>query len=88
MKNLKIYILGMLVLTSIMGCTIEPIDENRLDFDFINETPAAAEGILLNAYTRIVNQLVFSEAATDAAVNNQLNSASFIMVGIRKFAFC
>lgn len=75
MKNLNRYIVGMLVLASIMGCTMEPIDENRLDFDFVKETPAAAEGILLNAYQGLVNQNVFSEAATDDAVNNQLNNS-------------
>ena len=63
----------MLVFTGMIGCdTFEPIDENRLDFDFISSTPETAEGILLNAYTGFLNQYTFSETATDDAVSNVL----------------
>ncbi len=73
MKNLIKYILVVLVFTGMIACdNLEPIDENRLDFDFVNSNPAAAEGILLQGYSGLINQFVFSEAATDDAVNNQL----------------
>ncbi len=66
----------MSVFTGIISCNdfLEPIDENRLDFDFVTNNPAAAEGILLQGYSRLVNQFSFNEAATDDAVNNQLNN--------------
>ena len=71
MKNLIKYILVGVVFTGMIACdNLEPIDENRLDFDFVNSNPAAAEGILLNAYTGLVNQYSFSEAATDDAQAN------------------
>jgi len=75
MKNLIKYIVVMSVFTSIISCeTFEPNDENRLDFDFVNTNPASAEGILLNGYSRTVDQFTFIEAATDDAVNNQLDN--------------
>ncbi|WP_405290846.1 RagB/SusD family nutrient uptake outer membrane protein [Algibacter sp. Ld11] len=75
MKNLIKYILIMLVFTGMIACdTLEPIDENRLDFDFVSTNPDAAEGILLNGYSNLVNQYSFSEAATDDAVNNILDN--------------
>ena len=64
----------MSVLTSMISCDLDPIEENRLDFDFILTNPNAAEGVLLNGYTGLVNQYSFSEAATDDAVNNILNN--------------
>ncbi|WP_298495981.1 RagB/SusD family nutrient uptake outer membrane protein [uncultured Algibacter sp.] len=75
MKNLIKYILIVLVFTGMIACdTLEPIDENRLDFDFVSTNPEAAEGILLNGYANLVNQYSFSEAATDDAVNNILDN--------------
>jgi hypothetical protein len=75
MKNLMKYILIVLVFTGMIACdNLEPIDENRLDFDFVSTNPTAAEGILLNGYTGLANQYSFSEAATDDAVNNILDS--------------
>ena len=64
----------MSAFTGMISCDLDPIDENRLDFDFILSNPNAAEGVLLNGYTGLVNQYSFSEAATDDAVNNILNS--------------
>ena len=65
----------MLVFTSMIACdTLEPVDENRLGFDFVTTDPNAAEGVLLNGYTGLVNQYSFSEAATDDAVNNILDN--------------
>lgn len=75
MKNLIKYIVIVLVFASMIACdTLEPIDENRLGFDYITTDPNAAEGVLLNGYTGLVNQYSFSEAATDDAVNNILNN--------------
>ncbi|WP_042248297.1 RagB/SusD family nutrient uptake outer membrane protein [Jejuia pallidilutea] len=76
MKNLVKYIVVMFVLTGIISCDtiLEPIDENRLDFDFVSSDPASAEGILLNGYSSLVDQFSYNEAATDDAVNNQLNN--------------
>ena len=67
----------MLVFTSIVACEdfLEPIDENRLDADFVSTDPAAAEGLLLQGYSRLESQNTFNEAATDDAVSNQLNNS-------------
>lgn len=64
----------MSVFTGIISCDFEPIDENRLDFDYISSDPESAEGLLLQGYTGLVNQYSFSEGATDDAVNNRLNN--------------
>ncbi|MFS4482716.1 RagB/SusD family nutrient uptake outer membrane protein [Hyunsoonleella sp. 2307UL5-6] len=76
MKNLIKYIVIMFVFTSIISCDtiLEPIDENRLDFEFISTDPASAEGLLLNGYSDIIDQFTYNEAATDDAVNNQLSN--------------
>jgi len=76
MKKLIKYIVIMSVFTGIIGCEaiLDPIDENRLDFEFVSNDPASAEGVLLNGYSRLVNQFSFIEAATDDAVNNQLDN--------------
>jgi len=76
MKNLIRYIFIVLVFSGMIACdTLEPVDENRLDFDFLTSNPNAAEGVLLNGYTGLVNQYSFSEAATDDAVNNILDNS-------------
>jgi hypothetical protein len=74
MKNLIKYIIVMSVFAGMISCDLDPIEENRLDFDFILTNPNAAEGVLLNGYTGLVSQYSFSEAATDDAVNNILNN--------------
>ncbi len=75
MKNLLKNILIVLVFAGMIGCeTFEPIDENRLDFDYLSNVPELAEGILLNGYTGLVSQYSFSEGATDDAVNNKLTN--------------
>ena len=69
------------VFTGIVSCDdfLEPIDENRLTIDFVNQTPAAAEGVLLNGYNRLINQNSFTEVATDDAVNNRLSNGLKLM---------
>jgi len=74
MKNLIKNILVVLFFAGIIGCEFEPVEENRLDFDDISTFPERAEGLLLNGYIGLVNQYSFSEAATDDAVNNNLNN--------------
>lgn len=75
MKNLIKYILIVLVFTGIIACdTLEPVDENRLGFDFVTLDPSAAEGVLLNGYNGLPDQYSFSEAATDDAINNILDN--------------
>ena len=76
MKNLIKYMLIVSVFAGITSCDdfLEPTDENRLDADFINTDPASAEGLLLQGYSRLINQFSFSESATDDAVNNQLTN--------------
>lgn len=69
------YIPIVLIFAGMIACDmIEPIDENRLDFEYVSNDPESAEGLLLQGYTGIVNQYSFSEAATDDAVNNQLDN--------------
>ncbi|AJR04526.1 glycan metabolism protein RagB [Siansivirga zeaxanthinifaciens CC-SAMT-1] len=77
MKNLIKYIVIMAFFTCIISCDtiLDPIDENRLDFEFTSTDPASAEGILLNGYSRLIDQFTFIDAATDDAVNNQLNNS-------------
>lgn len=74
MKKIIKYMLIMSVFTGIISCDFEPIDENRLDFDYISSDPESAEGLLLQGYTGLVNQYSFSEGATDDAVNNRLSN--------------
>ncbi|WP_397364534.1 RagB/SusD family nutrient uptake outer membrane protein [Olleya sp. R77988] len=74
MKNLIKFIILLSVFAGMISCDLDPIEENRLDFDDILTNPDAAEGVLLNGYTGLVNQYSFSEAATDDAVNNILNN--------------
>jgi len=74
MKIIK-YIPIILIFTGLFSCDmLEPIDENRLSIDYIETDPASAEGLLLQAYNRLINQYQFTEAATDDAVNNQLDN--------------
>ena len=74
MKILK-YIPIVLIFAGFFSCEMfEPIDENRLTSEYIGTDPESAEGILLQAYTGLINQYSYSEAATDDAVNNQLSN--------------
>ncbi|WP_298767189.1 RagB/SusD family nutrient uptake outer membrane protein [uncultured Polaribacter sp.] len=76
MKNYTKYLLATLFFTCLVACEnfFEPIDENRLDFEYVSGDPESAEGLLLQGYSRLVDQYSFTEAATDDAVNNQLNN--------------
>jgi len=74
----KIYkyliILGLSV--GFIGCDdlLEPVDENLLGEDRINYDPAFAEGVLINAYSSLINQYRFTTVSTDDAVTNDLSS--------------
>lgn len=55
------------------GCkkNLEPLDDNHLTLEDVNGNAFFAEGILMNAYTRLpTNNYSFSEVATDDAVTN------------------
>ncbi|MEO6231496.1 MAG: RagB/SusD family nutrient uptake outer membrane protein [Ferruginibacter sp.] len=55
------------------GCkkNLEPLDDNHRTLEDIYSDPYYAEGILMNAYTRLpTNGYSFSEVATDDAVTN------------------
>ena len=70
-----IYLSIVLLLTGLVSCEMfEPIDENRLTTDYVASTPETAEGLLLQAYTGLIDQYTFSEVGTDDAVSNQLNN--------------
>ncbi len=52
---------------------LEPVDENRRSLEDIYEDARFAEGILLNAYTRLpTSGYSFNDVATDDAVTNDL----------------
>lgn len=65
--------LQTLILFSVMACSLEPLDENLAGDDRLVSDPAMAEGLLLNAYEGMSNQLLFNDSATDDAVNNYLS---------------
>jgi hypothetical protein len=55
------------------GCkkNLEPLDDNHLTLEDVKGNAFFAEGILMNAYTRLpTNNYSFSEVATDDAVTN------------------
>ena len=75
MKKLIKNIAIVLVFAGLFSCDmLEPVDENRLEEDYIGTDPESAEGILLHGYTGLINQYSVSEGATDDAVNNNLNN--------------
>jgi starch-binding outer membrane protein, SusD/RagB family len=57
----------------VIGCkkNLSPLDDNHQTLEDIYNNPAYAEGILLNAYTRLpTNTYSFNDVATDDAVTN------------------
>lgn len=70
-----IYTSLFLLLSGLASCEVfDPLDENRLTGDYVADTPEAAEGLLLQGYTGLLDQYSFSEVGTDDAVSNQLNN--------------
>ncbi|RXK61571.1 RagB/SusD family nutrient uptake outer membrane protein [Lacibacter luteus] len=68
----KLLILFITVL-ALSGCKkiLAPLDDNHRTLSDIYSDPAYAEGILMNAYTRLpTNGYTFNEVATDDAVTN------------------
>jgi len=76
MKNRILYIASFLALVLLGACDtlLEPIDENLLSSDYIDNDPAFAEGLLLTAYQNVVSPYDFLDVATDDAVSNQLSN--------------
>ena len=52
----------------------EPLNENLIDETYATTDPASAEGMMLNAYSNLVSQYTYTDAATDDAVHNQLTN--------------
>ena len=55
------------------GCEdlLEPVDDNHQTLEDIYDDPVFAEGVLMNAYTRLpTNNYSFNDVATDDAVTN------------------
>ena len=74
MKTFIKYTFLSLMLLSVVGCdTFEPLDENLAGDDRLTSDPAMAEGLLLDAYGSMSNQVLFNDSATDDAVNNYLS---------------
>lgn len=70
-----IKILSLLIIVSFLtgACEqlLEPADDNHATFDRIYELPAFAEGVLIEAYTKLpTDGYSFTENATDDAVSN------------------
>ncbi|MBN2274229.1 MAG: RagB/SusD family nutrient uptake outer membrane protein [Bacteroidales bacterium] len=70
---MKYLLLLLTVVVVFSGCEdlIEPADDNHRILEDIYDDPVFAEGILMNAYTRIpTGSYSFNDAATDDAVTN------------------
>ena len=68
-KLLLLFVIGIVF----AGCkkNLSPLDDNHRVLDDIYNDPYFAEGVLMNAYTRLpTNGYSFSEVATDDAVTN------------------
>jgi starch-binding outer membrane protein, SusD/RagB family len=78
-KLLVLVVIGMLF----AGCKkniLSPLDDNHRTLEDIYKDPYYAEGILMNAYTRLpTNGYSFSEVATDDAVTNDKGSQLLYM---------
>lgn len=71
--NKYIKIIPFIVMIALIGCEdfLEPVDENHRTLKDIYEDPYYAEGLLMNAYTRLPsNDYSFNDVATDDAVSN------------------
>lgn len=83
MRKINILILFMVMLV-FAGCTkdmFSPANDNHSTLQRIYEDPMFAEGLLMDAYTRLPsNSYSFSEVATDDAVTNDKFS-SFLNMG-------
>jgi starch-binding outer membrane protein, SusD/RagB family len=69
--NILIVFMVMLVLSGCVKEMLTPADDNHSTLQRIYEDPNFADGLLINAYTRLpMNSYSFSEVATDDAVSN------------------
>lgn len=70
-KNILLLIAFALMFAGCKKQLLSPLDDNHRTKESIYEDPYFAEGILMNAYTRLpTNGYSFSEVATDDAVTN------------------
>jgi starch-binding outer membrane protein, SusD/RagB family len=84
MINMCKKLLVLVVITMLFaGCKkniLSPLDDNHRTLEDIYKDPYFAEGILMNAYTRLpTNGYSFSEVATDDAVTNDKGSQLLYM---------
>jgi hypothetical protein len=69
--NILILFMVMLVFTGCLKEMLTPADDNHSTLQRIYKDPNFADGLLINAYTRLpMNSYSFSEVATDDAVTN------------------
>lgn len=67
-KSIK-YLIAGFCLFQLSSC--EPVNENLINGDHIQDNANYAEGILMNGYRGLINHTTFTVEATDDAVNNQ-----------------
>lgn len=83
MKTLYTKLIAIGFIVSSCTSILEPIDENRIDEDYLVKHPENAEGLMLNAYSIFINQNCWNSgnsfynlsAASDDAVSNKNNNA-------------
>lgn len=70
-KNILLFLTLGLIFSGCKKQLLSPLDDNHRTKESIYEDPYFAEGILMNAYTRLpTNGYSFSDVATDDAVTN------------------
>ena len=76
MKKIIQYSIFALLVVNFYSCSdfLAPSNENLITADYVLKDPASAEGLMLNGYSALVNAYIFSDAATDDAVSNQLTN--------------
>jgi hypothetical protein len=77
MKKIIQYSIIVSVVVLLFSCSdfFVPSNENLITADYVQTDPSSVEGLMLNAYSQLVNAYVFSDLATDDAVSNQPTNA-------------
>lgn len=79
-KNIVVFVMLAVMLAGCKKELLTPLDDNHLTPEDIAGNPYFAEGILMNAYTRLpTNNYSFNEVATDDAVTNDKSSSLLYM---------
>lgn len=70
-RNFVILLTSVMFFSSCEEDILAPLDDNHLTLENIYDDPQFAEGLLMNAYTKLpTNNYTFSDVATDNAVSN------------------